>query len=70
MKQLDSALWYAQKGYDLGLQSKELKYTSRLPSACPWECLFEIRQIMILAENYFRNAIDESQKLLIIFILR
>ena len=61
MNQLDSALWYAQKGYDLGLQSKRFKIYFPLAIGA----LGKVHMASgkhTLAENYFKEAINESRK--------
>src|SRR5579862_9704 len=61
MKQLDSALWYAQKGYDLGLQSKKWKIYFPLAIAALGN-VYMASGKYTLAENYFRNAFNECRK--------
>jgi|SRR5579862_129189 len=61
MKQLDSALWYAQKGYELGLQSKKFKIYFPLAIGVLGNVYMALRQYK-LAENYFKDAIVESGK--------
>ncbi len=59
LKQLDSALWYAQKGYFLGLHSKEVKkYFALAISALGYIHL--IQGNFKMADKYIRDAIRES----------
>jgi signal transduction histidine kinase len=61
MRQLDSALWYAQKGYDLGLQSGKWKLYFPLAIAALGNVYMASGDYK-LAENYFREAVNESRK--------
>jgi tetratricopeptide (TPR) repeat protein len=61
MKQLDSALLYAQRGYDLGLQSKKWKIYFPLAIAALGN-VYMASGKNTLAENYFKDAINESRK--------
>jgi two-component system, NtrC family, sensor kinase len=59
MKQSDSALWYAQKGYDLGLQTRYKLYFPLAIGALG--NVYVVLGRYKLAEKYFRDAIEESR---------
>src|SRR5579862_352464 len=61
LKQLDSALWYAKKGYELGLQSQRFKIYFPLAIGILGNVYLASGKY-ILAEKYFKDAIIESRK--------
>jgi two-component system, NtrC family, sensor kinase len=61
MKHLDSALWYAQKGYFLGLHSKEYKKYFALAIGALGN-IYLAQGNSKLADQYFRDAVNESIK--------
>ena len=62
LNQSDSALWYATKGYELGLHSKKKMFKDFLLwPAGRWEVYQKLQQYDT-AESYFRNGIRQSQK--------
>jgi two-component system, NtrC family, sensor kinase len=59
LKHLDSALWYAQKGYFLGLHSKQVKKYFALAIGALGN-IYLSRGNFKMADGYFRDAIRES----------
>ena len=59
LKRLDSALWYAQKGYDLGLNSKQYKKYFALAISSLGNIYLSLGNFK-MADKYFRDAIRAS----------
>jgi two-component system, NtrC family, sensor kinase len=59
LKHLDSALWYVQKGYLLGLHSKQYKKYFALAIGALGNIYLSLGDVK-MADKYFRDAIHES----------
>ncbi len=61
LKQSDSALWYARKGFELGTQSRQFKKYFALACAALGN-IYDQMGNPELAENYFRLGIEQSKE--------